>query len=121
MAADRAKSDHRRAETQRHSAVVIPLLTTSAVATELEPMPSFLADLRFAIRSLRRAPGFLIVTVLALALGIGATTSIFSVVYGVLLRPLPYPDAERIVELRQISPRGGQSDFSDANFQDLRA
>ena len=56
-------------------------------------------DLKYAARSLRRRPGFVSVVVLTLALGIGATTAIFSVVYGVLLRPLPVPHPERVVRL----------------------
>ncbi len=62
-------------------------------------MDNFLQDLKFAVRSLRRRPGFSTVAILTLALGIGATTAIFSVVYGVVLRPLPYPDADRIVSI----------------------
>ena len=53
--------------------------------------------LRFVIRSLRRAPGFATAAVLTIALGIGAATTIFSIVYGVLLRPLPYRSPDRIV------------------------
>jgi predicted permease len=56
-------------------------------------------DLSFALRGLRRAPGFAAAALLSLALGIGAATAIFSVAYGVLFRPLPYPDPERLVEI----------------------
>ena len=66
-------------------------------------MESLLRDLRLAIRSLARNPGFTAVSVLTLALGIGATTTVFSVVYGVLFRPLPFPGADRLVQIVQIT------------------
>ena len=64
-------------------------------------------DLRYAARALARAPGFAVSAVLALALGIGANSAVFSVVYAVLLKPLPYPDPERLVRLYEVSPAHG--------------
>ena len=62
-------------------------------------MSSLLADLRYAARELRRRPGFALTAVLSLALGIGATSAVFSVVYGVLINPFPYVGADRIMQL----------------------
>jgi putative ABC transport system permease protein len=74
-------------------------------------------DLRYAVRSLRRSPGFVVVASAALALGIGATTAIFSVVYSVLLRPLPFPDADRLVMLWELQSTGRQNVTSMSNFR----
>jgi predicted permease len=80
-----------------------------------------MADVQHAIRVLARRPAFTLVAVLTLAAGIGANTAIFSVVNGVLLRPLPYPQPERIVRLWERSERGRPNDVSHPNFIDWRA
>ena len=64
-------------------------------------------DLRYAARGLRNSLGFSLTTILTLAIGIGATTAVFSVINGVLLRPLPYPDADRLVAVSNVFPRDG--------------
>jgi predicted permease len=68
---------------------------------------SFLSDLRYSVRGLLARPGFALVAVLTLALGIGANTSIFSVLHGLYLRPLPYPDGERLVQVYNAYPNMG--------------
>src|SRR5207245_9617738 len=60
-----------------------------------------LHDVRYGLRQLRRAPGYALVVVATMALGIGATTTLFSVVYGVLLKPLPWPDSDRLVRVTE--------------------
>ncbi|MDP9003524.1 MAG: ABC transporter permease [Verrucomicrobiota bacterium] len=84
-------------------------------------MNSLLQEMRLAVRSLLKRPGFTSVAILTLALSIGASTAIFSVLDAVLLRPLPYPDQERIVELRELDQKGRGMSFAQPNFDDLRA
>ena len=83
-------------------------------------MTRFLSDLRHATRTLAARPGFTLAAVACLAIGIGATTAIFSVVYGVLLRPLPYPGQDRLVDVAELTAGGHASRVSDANYLDLR-
>src|SRR2546422_6686110 len=84
---------------------------------------SFLQDLRVALRSLARTKGLAITVVLTLALGIGANAAIFSLVRGVLLRPLVNSDEERLIYIQQSAPgtSPGEVPFSVPEIQDLRA
>ena len=90
-------------------------------ANASERLHSLGQDLRFAIRQARRAPAFTTIAALTLALGIGATTAIFSVVSGVVLKPLPFPEPSRILQLWEVGPRGDRIHFADPNFDDIRA
>ncbi|MFT4112648.1 ADOP family duplicated permease [Silvibacterium sp.] len=82
---------------------------------------SFLQDLHFALRQLRNSPGYAITAILTLALGIGASTAIFEVIDAVLLRPLPYPEQERLVSPIMISRTGGTLPSSYLSYLDERA
>jgi putative ABC transport system permease protein len=81
---------------------------------------SVFSDCRYGFRQLRKNPGATAVMVFTLALAIGATTAIFSVVYGVLLRPLPYNDANRIMAVFEVNSNGTWSRLADPNFDDFR-
>src|SRR3984893_11149374 len=78
-------------------------------------------DLRYGWRTLLRSPGFAAAALFTLALGIGADTAIFSVVYGILLRPLPFRDASHLVLLNVTMPTVGDVSVSYPNFQDWRS
>jgi predicted permease len=87
------------------------------------PVEKIMRDLRYAFRTLRRSPGYTLMAVLTLALGIGANTAIFTVINGVLLRPLPYGNPEQIVHLRQTATLVGPDsiDFSVQEVADYRS
>ena len=80
-----------------------------------------LQDMRYAARTLWRAPLFTIAATLTLAIGIGVNTAMFAVVYGVLIRPLPYADADRLYLLFQTSGRVGRTRVTPLDFVDLQA
>jgi putative ABC transport system permease protein len=85
-------------------------------------LEDFWRDLKFGARLLKRAKAFAFVSIFTLGLGIGAATSVFSVVDGVLLRPLPYPDADRIVRLFQVDSNGTRMNtVSEPNFLDWKS
>jgi putative ABC transport system permease protein len=86
----------------------------------LPALEMLVQDIRYGLRVLTKNPGFTAVAVLTLALATGAATAIFSVVYGVLLRPLPYTDSNRIMAVSEVNSTGGWSRLADPNFDDFR-
>jgi putative ABC transport system permease protein len=99
---------------------VTQLSETNRELRGLPILETLAQDLRFAIRMLRKNPGFTAVAVLTLALGVGANTAIFSVVYATLLKPLPYPHSEQLYNVFQQTKEGANTGWSNANFEDLR-
>lgn len=85
-----------------------------------ERLESLMHDARFAWRQARKSPGFSAVAALTLGLGIGSTTAIFSVVSQVVLKPLPYPGADRIVQVWEVTTGGPHVHLTDPNFLDLQ-
>lgn len=83
-------------------------------------MSAPIEDVRFSLRLFRRNPGFALIAIATLALAIGANTAMFTVVHGVLLQPLPYPDADRLVMVYESTPTAEQSSIAYPNFLDWR-
>ncbi|HEX6163809.1 MAG TPA: ABC transporter permease [Vicinamibacterales bacterium] len=84
-------------------------------------MTGFMQDIRYAVRALGRAPGFAAVSIVTLALGIAATTIVYAIVDGILLRPLPIAEPERVMLARETSPAGTEFGLSWPNFLDWSA
>ncbi len=84
-------------------------------------MSSFINDIKYGIRQLSKNPGFTTLAVLTLALGIAATTAIFSVLYAVVLRPLPFPESERLVTIWTQTPLHDRLPMAAANHRDLKS
>ncbi|HET7217273.1 MAG TPA: ABC transporter permease [Vicinamibacterales bacterium] len=100
---------------------------TDAHATSVHRQPgavlmfaNMIRDARYAVRQLVRTPGFTVVAILTVALAIGASSTMFSVVNGVLLRPLPFPNPERLVRVHEVLQRFGRFSVAPANFLDWR-
>ena len=83
-------------------------------------MDTSIQDLRYGIRTLVKSPGFAAAGILTLALGIGATTAMVSIVDAVLVKPLPYKDPERIVAIWEKTPAGQRNPVSSAEFIDWK-
>ncbi len=112
---------------REHTGPLAPVILMTNAVTDV--VPNALAahvdilrqDLRYTVRGLRRAPGFALTAILVVALGVGANTAAFSLADFVLLRPLPYPEPERLVKIWQAMPGYGQMEFSPANLRDVGA
>jgi predicted permease len=113
--------DEARAAARRHFGNLTRTQEKAREAWQFLRLETALQDIRYGLRGIRKSPGFSLVVILTLALGIGANTAIFSVVYSVLLRPLPYPHGERLVRLGESTAQASGIAVTWINFQHWRA
>ena len=113
--------DEARASARRHFGNLMRTQENTREAWQFPRLETVLQDIRYGLRGIRKAPAFSLAVILTLALGIGANTAIFSVVYSVLLRPLPYPHAERLVRLGESTAQASGIAVTWVNFQHWRA
>src|SRR5262249_1267152 len=109
-----------RAAARRRFGNEITTLERAREAWQFPRFETFLQDLRYGLRGIRKSPGFSLILILTLGLGVGATTAIFSVVYAVLIKPLPYPSGERLVWIGESTPKAPGISVTWINFQHWR-
>ena len=114
-------ADEARREARRLLGNDVSLRDRTREADVWVRLETALQDMRYAARTLWRAPLFTVAATLTLAIGIGVNTAMFAVVYGVLIRPLPYADADRLYVLFQMSGRAGRTRVTPLDFIDLQA
>jgi len=113
-------ADEARLAARRHFGNLTRTQEKAREAWQFPTLETIAQDIRYGLRGIRKAPGFSLVVILTLALGIGANTAIFSVVYSVLLRPLPYPHGERLVNLGESTAQAQGIAVTWVNFQHWR-
>ena len=120
MARDLRRADGAHARPRMERAISTIQEIRQPTPGALKMLADLLTDARYAVRQLIKTPGFTVVAVLTLAFGIGASSAIFSVVNTVMLKPLPYPEAERIVRVFEVVPQYGRFAVAPASFLDWR-
>ena len=114
------RDDEARAAARRRFGNLARTQENAREAWQFPKLETIAQDVRYGLRGIRKAPGFALVVILTLALGIGANTAIFSVVYSVLLRPLPYPHGERMVRLGESTAQAHGIAITWINFEHWR-